>query len=294
MLNYGMCGHMNTSCDMETQGPGVHFGFLQPWSQHNNWAYATQPWFLGKQAEAIYRDYARLRYRLMPYIYSAAHVGSLTALPILRPMPLVFPGDPKLADCTTEYMLGDSLLVTAFSDKVYLPGGHWIDYWSGAEYEGPREMACTYPKNRAGGLFLRAGAIIPYWPEMDYVGEQPVQTLQLHVYPEGKSDYTLYEDDGDSLEYLKGAVAQTSIRCEANQSRVMLTIGLRQGSYRGMPSVRGYEVSLHMARPKTVTVTGATDAPKVNWSYNAEAKTVCLAVTEDLQRKTPMVIQCDL
>ena len=53
----------------------MHFGFLQPWSQHNNWAYATQPWFLGKQAEAIYRDYARLRYSLMPYIYSAAHVG---------------------------------------------------------------------------------------------------------------------------------------------------------------------------------------------------------------------------
>ncbi len=61
-----------------------------------------------------------------------------------------------------------------------------------------------------------------------------------------------------------------------------------------MPSVRGYEVSLHMAPPKTVTVTGATDTPKVNWSYNAEAKTVCLAVTEDPQRKTPIVIQCDL
>ncbi len=93
MLNYGMCGHMNTSCDMETRGPGVHFGFLQPWSQHNNWAYATQPWFLGKQAEAIYRDYARLRYSLIPYIYSAAHVGHLTSMPILRPMPLAYPDD---------------------------------------------------------------------------------------------------------------------------------------------------------------------------------------------------------
>ncbi len=142
MLNYGMCGHMNTSCDMQTRGPGVHFGFLQPWSQHNNWAYATQPWFLGKQAEAMYRDYARLRYSLMPYIYSAAHVGHRTAMPILRPMPLVYPDDLKLADCTTQYMLGDSLLVTAFTDKVYLPAGRWIDYWSGAEYEGPREMSC--------------------------------------------------------------------------------------------------------------------------------------------------------
>ena len=294
MLNYGMCGHMNTSCDMQTRGPGVHFGFLQPWSQHNNWAYATQPWFLGKQAEAIYRDYARLRYSLMPYIYSAAHAGCRTAMPILRPMPLVYPDDLKLADCTTQYMLGDSLLVTAFSDKVYLPAGRWIDYWSGAEYQGPREMPCAYPKNRAGGLFIRAGAILPYGPEMDYVGEQLVETLKLHVYPEGKSEYTLSEDDGDSLEYLKGAVARTPIRCEAGPGQVTLTIEPRHGAYRGMPSQRGYEVSIHMARPKTVTVAGVANTPKSEWSYNTEAKAVCLSVTEDPERKTPVVIQCNL
>src|SRR5207244_2325986 len=146
-------GHMNTSCDMKVlpepgsvspvERPasqksalsGVHFGFLQPWSQHNNWAYARQPWFLGKQAEAIFRDYARLRYSLMPYIYSAAHVGHLTSMPILRPMPLMYPDDLRLADCTTQYMLGDSLLVTAFTDTVYLPEGRWIDYWTGVEYQ---------------------------------------------------------------------------------------------------------------------------------------------------------------
>ena len=217
MLNYGMSGHMNTSCDMETRGQGLHFGFLQPWSQHNNWAYANQPWFLGKPAEAMFRDYARLRYSLLPYIYSAAHVGHLTSMPILRPMPLVFPDDLKLADCVTEYMLGDSLLVAAFTDKVYLPKGRWIDYWTGAEFQGPREMPCVYPTNRAGGLFIKAGAIIPYWPEMDFVGEQPPNPLKLHVYPQGVSDYTLYEDDGNSLAYLSGAVAVTRVRCEAGR-----------------------------------------------------------------------------
>ena len=294
MLNYGMNGHMNTSCDMEPRGPGVHFGFLQPWSQHNNWAYTTQPWFLGKQAEAIYRDYARLRYSLIPYIYSAAHVGHLTALPILRPMPLVYPDDLKLADCTTEYMLGDSLLVTAFSDKVYLPTGRWIDYWTGTQYEGPREMPCVYPKNRAGGLFIKAGAIIPYWLDMDYVGEQPVELMKLHVYPEGKSGYTLYEDDGDSLEYLKDAVAKTQVRCEAGPSQVMLTIDPRQGAYRGMAAKRGYEVWMHMVRPKTVTATGGGKASKTDWSYDAEAKALRLEVTEDSERKAPIVIRCDL
>jgi alpha-glucosidase (family GH31 glycosyl hydrolase) len=206
-------------------------------------------------------------------------------MPILRPMPLAFPDDLRLSDCTTQYMLGDSLLVTAFTDKVSLPAGWWIDYWTGAEHQGPKEMPCVYPKNRAGGLFVRAGAILPYWPAMDYVGEQPVETLTLHVYPEGKSEYTLYEDDGDSLEYLKGAVARTQIRCDASSSRVTLKIDPRQGSYRGMPATRSYEVRIHIAEPKSVTA--------ADWSYDPQTRTVCVAVREDPQRKTPIVIQCD-
>ena len=290
MLSYGMSGHMNTSCDMEPSGPGLHFGFLQPWSQHNNWAGTLQPWFLGKRAEAMFRDYARLRYRLIPYIYSAAHQGHLTSMPIVRPMPLVYPDDGKLANCTTEYMLGENLLVAAFTDRVYLPAGRWIDYWTGSEYQGPREMPCVYPKNRAGGLFIRAGAILPYWPDMDYVGEQPIESLTLHVYPDGTSDYTLYEDDGESLDYLKGAVSRTSMRCEAALNRVSVTIEPRQGTYRDMPSTRGYEVWIHSASPKMVSVNGE----KVDWTYDKETKAVRLTVHEDPGRKTPIVIQCEL
>jgi alpha-glucosidase (family GH31 glycosyl hydrolase) len=290
MLSYGMSGHMNTSCDMQPSGQGLHFGFLQPWSQHNNWATTQQPWFLGKQAEAMFRDYARLRYRLVPYIYSAAHQGHLTAMPIVRPMPLVYPDDDKLADSTTEYMLGDNLLVAAFTDRVYLPAGRWIDYWTGTEHQGPKEMPCIWPKNRAGGLFIRAGAILPYWPDMDYVGEQPVETLTLHVYPEGRSDYTLYEDDGESLDYLKGVVARTPMRCEATLNRVSVTLDPRQGTYRGMPSTRGYEVWIHAKSPKAVSA----NAARVDWTYDKQAKAVRLTVMEDPDRKTAIVIQCEL
>ncbi len=289
MLNYGMSGHMNTSCDMETRGKGLHFGFLQPWSQHNNWAYANQPWFLGKPAEAMFRDYARLRYSLLPYIYSAAHVGHLTSMPILRPMPLVFPDDLKLADCVTEYMLGDSLLVAAFTDKVYLPKGRWIDYWTGAEFQGPREMPCVYPTNRAGGLFIKAGAIIPYWPEMDFVGEQPPNPLKLHVYPQGVSDYTLYEDDGNSLAYLSGAVAVTRVRCEAGPAAVTLTIEPRQGAYARMPLQRDYEVWIHSRPAKKLAINGTQAAA----GYDPVAKATRIAVQEDAGRKAAIHIQCE-
>jgi alpha-glucosidase (family GH31 glycosyl hydrolase) len=288
MLSYSMSGHMNTSCDMETQGQGLHFGFLQPWSQHNNWASAGQPWFLGKQQEAVFRDYARLRYSLMPYIYSAAHVGHLTSMPILRAMPLAYPNDLKLANCITEYMLGDSLLVTAFTDKVYLPAGKWIDYWTGEEHAGPKEMACTWPKNRAGGLFIKAGAIMPYWPDMDFVGDLPVENLKLHVYPEGQSEFTLYEDDGNSFEYLKDAVAKTKFSCQDNQGEVTLTIAPRMGAYKGMPSKRSYEVWIHMTQPKNVAINGAA----ANWTYDPAAKAVKTNVSEDPGRKNPVIVEC--
>ena len=290
ILNYALSGNMNASCDMEVRGPGLHFGFFQPWSQVNNWAYSNQPWFLGKKGEAMFRDYARLRYSLLPYIYSAAHEGHRTSMPIVRPMPLMFPDDLKLADCTYEYMFGDSLLVTAFSNKVYLPAGRWTDYWTGTEYQGPKEMPCIYPKDRAGGLFIRAGAIIPYWPETNFVGEEPIDTIKLHVYPEARSEYTLYEDDGDSLEYLKGAVAQTRIRCQAAPDQVSLTIDPRHGAYQDMPAERSYEVWIHQAQPKTVTVNGA----QATWNYDQEAKAIHLKISEDPKRKTPVVVQCKL
>ncbi|MDB6019385.1 MAG: xylS [Pedosphaera sp.] len=315
MLNYAMSAHMNVSCDMETQAhnltvngkpahantpydtgaewQGIHFGFLQPWSQHNNWAYAEEPWLLGKQGEAIYRDYAQLRYSLMPYIYSAAYQGFLTAMPIMRPMPLMFTDDQKLADCSYEYMLGDSLLVVVFSDRVYLPAGRWIDYWTGTAYQGPLEMPCVYPINRAGGLFIRAGAIIPYWPDMDYVGEKPAETIKLQVYPDGQSDYKLYEDDGDSMEYLTGAVATTRFHCEESSKQVKFTIAPRRGNYQGMPYLLNYNISIHMIRPKSLTVSAGDAAENTSWSYDTETKTVNLDVSEDPERKTPLTIRCD-
>ena len=223
----------------------------------------------------------------MPYLYSAAHVGHRTSMPILRPMPLAYPDDVRLANNLSQYMLGDSLLVVAFTDQVQLPTGRWIDYWSGKEYTGPSEMTAAYPTNRAGALFIKAGAIIPYWPEMDYVGEKPVETIMLEVYPEGKSAFTLYEDDGNSLDYLKGAVAETTMQCETAKGRVKVRIEPRAGSYHGMPSRRSYDLRIHAAKPQSVTVNGG----QVDWTYEPRTGSVSLTAAEDAARKTPIVVE---
>ena len=248
MLNLGLSGMSNVTCDMDVFTPaGIHFGFLQPWSQLNNWAYWRQPWFLEPHMKAMFQFYAQLRYRLLPYIYSAAHVASRTGLPVMRAMVLAFPDDPRCRNLVTQYLLGDSLLTAAFQESVYLPAGQWIDYWTGEVIDGGRDVPATFSADRGGPLFVRSGAIIPTWPPVQYVGQKPVETITLDIYPAGHSEYELIEDDGVSLAYRDGVVASTRIVCDADSAGVRVTIHPRSGGYEGMPSQRDYVLRLHLA-----------------------------------------------
>lgn len=288
LLNHGLSGHSNTSCDMEVySASGIHFGFLQPWSQVLSWHMYNQPWFQGKDLLAMFTFYARLRYRLLPYIYSAAHVAARSGLPIMRAMPLVAPDDPECAGRTLQYMLGDALLTCAFTDRIYLPAGRWIDYWTGAVHEGPGEIPCVYPKDRGGVLFVKAGAIIPMWPPVNHVGEQPVEEIALDVYPGAEGHFTLYEDDGTSYAYQAGRVAETQIEYREDGRTLRLTIQPRRGDYDGMPAARRYQVLLHVPRaPRAVTVNGARTAA----AYDAASGVLTIPATEDPARAGALVV----
>lgn len=254
MLGLGFTGHMNTSCDMWVGGAGgMHFGFLMPWSQHNNWAGCEQPWYLTEEGLETYRQYAKLRYELIPYIYSTAHHGVRTGMPILRAMPLVSK-DPECENLTHQYMLGDFLLSAVYTDEFYLPEGRWIDYWTGDVYKGPQKMKMISHENCGGALLIKAGAIIPKWPQINHISDKQFATLQLDVYPYGKSMFTLYEDDGISLEYQQGKIAQTKICSEDDNSKATLLIHHRIGSYNRMPEDRFYDIRFHMAKPKSVFI----------------------------------------
>lgn len=245
MLNLGMSGHSNTSCDMDVfSTEGIHFGFLQSWSQLSNWAYWRQPWLLGKEKEQIFKDYAILRYRLIPYLYSAAHVANRTGMPIMRAMDLVYPECEEAHSYLSQYMLGDSLLVSAFTKEAYLPEGNWIDFWTGKTYTGNRKIMCSIPANRGGGLFVKEGAVLPMWEPMQHIGERPVNTMELHVYGGRKGSCTLYEDDGITFDYLKGKIAVTEISFAYQKNIYQLYIHT-VGSYKGMPKNRKYKIVIH-------------------------------------------------
>jgi len=293
MLNHGLSGHVNTSCDMDVFTPaGIHFGFLQSWSQVCSWAYWRHPWLLGDKLLPIFKAYAALRYRLLPYIYSQAHIAARTGMPIMRAMPLVFPDDPQSDTLVNQYMLGEAFLTGAFAERFHLPAGAWIDYWSGLRYEGPLDLTLgpgSWPADRGGPLFVRAGAIIPLGPVMDYVGQKAMDALELDIYPEGESWFTLYEDDGISYDYLRGALAKTLIMCTQADGSLKLSVSPRQGTYEGMPAARTYELHMHIPTPRRVLVNGKA----TKWTYDKKAGALILTIKEDEERAKPVVVACE-
>ena len=297
LLNHGLSGHSNTSCDMQVYSkPGIHFGFLQPWSQILCWHQYNQPWFLPPDVYEVFRYYARLRYRLLPYLYSAAHVANRTGLPMMRAMPLVAPDDPRSDELLLQYMLGEWLLTSAFTDTVYLPAGRWIDYWTGDVHDGPADLRYEPPADRGGPLFVRAGAIIPTWPPVDFVGRSLPETLGLEVFPHGHSEFTLYEDDGLTEAYREGQVATTRIACDAAGDELTVTIGPRIGAYDGMPEHRAWELMVHVSGPpQTVLVNGD---PHAAWQCDegryAAGRVLRVTVEEDPTRSQPTLVQCRL
>ncbi|GFP30834.1 TIM-barrel domain-containing protein, partial [Candidatus Hakubella thermalkaliphila] len=183
-----------------------------------------EPWEYGEEALSIFRFYAKLRYRLIPYLYSYAHVASKTGLPLMRAMVLEYQDDPNTYDKDLQYMLGQELLVAPIFDEsdkryLYLPPGRWIDYWNGNEYEGPGTIYYEAPIDKIP-LFVKAGAIIPMGPEMSYVGEKPFDPITLDIYPHGLSEFTLYDDD-----------ETTTFRCQGSQRELMFEITTSPRTY---------------------------------------------------------------
>lgn len=144
-----------------------------------------EPWAYGEQAVAIVREYARLRYRLLPYLWALAHEASETGVPVVRPMCLEFPDDPLASGLDRQYMLGPSLLVApVFNEegrcRVYLPAGRWYDFWTNESSPGLAHLELEVPLERIP-LFVREDSILPLAPAMDYVGQRPWEPIQLDV-----------------------------------------------------------------------------------------------------------------
>ena len=271
LLNLGMSGHANQSCDMNIFKPqSLHFGMLQTWSQENNWAYWKQPWYQRKAAIDTFRMYVKLRYRLMPYLYTAAAEAHSTGWPVMRSLPFAYPDVPEYDACKATYMLGPNLLVAAFTDTAVIPAGLWYEWRTDARIAGPVKLPLTITPEWGGGLFVKAGAVIPTWPEIECVDAGWNHDWILEIYTGADGESEIYEDDGLTLEHEKGACARIPLVFRDSPQSATLTIGRRDGAF--MPSAkRTVRAVIHglSGAPMSVEVCGRA----IDGAWNATAKT---------------------
>jgi alpha-glucosidase len=246
----GLSGEIFVGCDVggfigrsdgEMLTRWYQIGFLTPFCRNHKEieGYDDEPWRFGKYYEDIIRKYLKLRYRLLPFIYSALEEGCRTGVPIFRPLLLEHQEDPNTLNLDDEFMVGSDLLVAPVlrrdltSRMVYLPRGAWIDYWTGKRITGGSMIRAEAPLDTVP-MFVRAGAIIPMGPEMNYVGERPTDPLTFVIYPDetGRAETTLYEDDGVSPAYKSGAFRRTRVAAsQTSGGAFAIELSAPQGSY---------------------------------------------------------------
>jgi len=185
----------------------------------------NEVWSYGKQAEPILEKYLRLRYELMPYIYSLGYHTWLTGAPFMRALPLDFPNDPKVADLRDEYMLGPAFLVApiteqgATSREVYLPAGaNWYNYWTGERFKGGQTITAPAPIDTIP-LFVRAGSIIPLGSQVESTHEKQT-IMKVRVYPGADAEFTLFNDDGTTYAYENGGGSVTRLHWNDAQHKL--------------------------------------------------------------------------
>jgi alpha-D-xyloside xylohydrolase len=209
---------------------------------------AREIWEFGAEGSPAVRamvKFDRLRYRLLPYLYSQAGMVTQRGGTILRPLVMDFPDDAEARAVPDEFLFGPALLVApvtkyrARARAVVLPSGGFYDFWSGTPVAGGRTVQAAAPYE-AIPVYARAGAIVPLGPELQYAAEKASDPITLFVYAGADGQFTLYEDQGTTNDYERGAFAVVPMRwVDATRT---LTIGARAGKFPGMLEKRTFQI----------------------------------------------------
>jgi alpha-glucosidase len=191
----------------------------------------------------------------MPYTYTLAWQAANAGLPLMRPLWLNYPDDPRTWDMGSQYLWGDDLLVAPVTREgarhraVYLPEGTWFDFWTWQRYGGGVALEVPAPLERMP-LFVRQGAIIPMAPVSQYDGELAWRDLDVLVCPSAdESSFVLYEDDGRTNGHKRGLFVTSEIRCRRDGETTVVEIGEPEGESALLPPGRGYVIRLRHDGP---------------------------------------------
>ncbi len=254
------------------------FGAFCPlFRAHGQYPY-REAWHIAPKGHPCYESivyYTRLRYRLMPYIYSLAGMTHFQDYTIMRPLVMDFTADQNTYNVGDQFLFGPALMAApvyeygARKRTMYFPEGcGWYDFYSGKHIDGGQQLTVDAPYERIP-LYVREGAIIPFGPEMQYSDERPADVIDLYVYAGQDGTFTLYEDEGTNYNYEKGQYAMIPFAYDDKAGT--LVIGDREGEFPGMLKERTFNVirvSADKAQPSGLAARG------VVVKYNGKAQTV--------------------
>ncbi len=268
LLNMGMSGLAYHNSDIGGFNPGktttelytrwMEFGAFCPVMRAHGYDGdgGTEPWAFGTSAKNMVRKIIQMRYSLLSYNYTMAHETYESGIPLARPLVLEYTDDRNIYNDSNAYMWGDDFLVAPIVEAgqrtktLYLPEGKWIDFWNDRMYNGGDSITVPAPIDQIP-LFVKAGSIIPMLPVRESIGSSPEDSMYLEIYPDPKmtASFKLYEDDGHSLDYQKGAFATTlfqeKVEAKAKSSKMIISIGTAIGNYDGKPSHRYLQCDVH-------------------------------------------------
>ena len=206
-------------------------------------------WEIAPEGHPAYNSvvyYTKLRYRLMPYIYTLAGMTWLNDYTIMRPLVMDFAADENVNNIGDQFMFGPSIMVSlvyqyeARSREIYFPkSSDWYDFYTGELQKGGIRKNVDAPYERIP-LFVRAGSIIPFGPEIQYTDEKKADSIKLYVYQGANASFTLYEDEGTNYNYEKNRYAL--IPMTYDEASHQLIIGERKGEFDGMLQERTFEI----------------------------------------------------
>lgn len=224
VLNMGMSGMPFVGVDIGGFGAHTTPELLSRWIEaccfsplfRNHSAKMTrrqEPWAFDENTLNIYRKFVKLRYKFVPYLYDLFYEESITGVPVLRPLIMEYENDPNVVNCNDEYLVGASILVAPVTDQgattrsVYLPKGVWVDYNTGKRISGNRHILYNAPIDVCP-MFVKAGSIIPTFPDISSLDEENTNKLVIEFYPDGNNDsscyYLHYQDNGADFNYENG------------------------------------------------------------------------------------------
>ncbi|WP_341939472.1 glycoside hydrolase family 31 protein [Marinimicrobium sp. C2-29] len=265
-----------------------------------------EPWSYGEEAERIFKQYDRMRYRFIPYIYSEAYQMHRTGMPMMRALVLEYQDDENTHDIDDQYLFGRNLLIAPVTTKgaqtrvVYLPEGTWYGYWSGEPYEGKRYYNIVTPLEKLP-IFVKAGGILPQQKVLN-LGRETADTINLEIFPGGESSYDIYDDDGKSKAYESGDYAITEVSAKEEAEQTLVSIKAPRGDYK--LAERSYTLKIRRdSAPESVTEESSrlpafsalseyeNSQPQAGWYFDEEAGALYVRLAGSSQNDISVVVK---